>query len=514
MRAAQTKEEMLSILLDETLAILNAQDGSVWLYDAANDQLKQAVARGWPRQFGYSTRRSGEGLHGRVFANGQARISHEIADDPWIVEEARALIPRGWNQVSVPIQTADEATGTLLIAVQQPREIQAAEVDLLTTIAEIAGNAIHRSSLRESTERRLHNLQSLHEMERAISSSFDSRFILNMLLERAITRLEVDAAAVLLFDPVAHMLEYAAGRGFQNQAIEKSRARLGEGAAGSAAQERRVVVLPNLNSDESDFTRNGLILGEGFVTYHCAPLIAKGQVKGVFETYHRIPFTADSEWIDFLETLAAQAAVAIDNAELFERIQRSNLDLARAYDATIEGWSHALDLRDKETEGHTQRVTELTERLAHALGISDGDLIHIRRGALLHDIGKMGIPDKILLKPDKLTDKEWESMRRHPVYAFEMLSPIEYLHPALDIPYCHHEKWDGTGYPRGLKGEAIPLAARIFAPVDVWDAIISDRPYRKGSSKEEALAYIKSESGKHFDPKVVEYFLRLINDEI
>jgi putative two-component system response regulator len=195
--------------------------------------------------------------------------------------------------------------------------------------------------------------------------------------------------------------------------------------------------------------------------------------------------------------------------------ERTNIEVAHhklidAYDATIEGWSRAMDLRDKETEGHTQRVTELTLRLGKAMGMNDEQLIHVRRGALLHDMGKLGVPDKILFKPGTLTDKEWVEMRKHPEYAREMLSRIEYLQASLDIPYCHHEKWDGTGYPRGLKGEQIPLAARLFAVVDNWDALTSDRPYRAAWSKEKAIAYIKEQSGKHFDPRVVEIFLQEI----
>jgi HD-GYP domain-containing protein (c-di-GMP phosphodiesterase class II) len=166
-------------------------------------------------------------------------------------------------------------------------------------------------------------------------------------------------------------------------------------------------------------------------------------------------------------------------------------------------------MRDKETEGHSTRVTEMTVQLASIMAVMDIELEHIRRGALLHDMGKMGIPDSILLKPGPLTPEEWEVMHTHPTRAYEMLAPIPYLRPALDIPYCHHEKWDGSGYPRGLKGEGIPLAARIFAVVDVWDAMTSDRPYRKAWSKEKVIEHIKSGSGTHFDPQVVEAFLRM-----
>jgi putative nucleotidyltransferase with HDIG domain len=211
--------------------------------------------------------------------------------------------------------------------------------------------------------------------------------------------------------------------------------------------------------------------------------------------------------LEFLQTLAGQAAIAIENASLLDDLQRSNLELMLAYDATLEGWSRALDLRDRETEGHTQRVAELALRLARTMGFPAERLEHVRRGALLHDIGKMGIPDGILLKPGPLTEEEWQVMRMHPVYARDLLYPITYLRQAIDIPFCHHEKWDGTGYPRGLKGEEIPLPARIFAVVDVWDALLSDRPYRAAWSKEKALAHLQEQSGKHFDPKVVDVFL-------
>jgi PAS domain S-box-containing protein len=213
-----------------------------------------------------------------------------------------------------------------------------------------------------------------------------------------------------------------------------------------------------------------------------------------------------SEQVLFTETGEIKELQGVGR-DITERVQ-AEASMLRAYDETIGGWSNALELRDEETEGHSRRVTEITLKIAQMMNVKAGELVHVRRGALLHDIGKMGIPDAILLKPGPLTEDEWVAMRKHPVYAHDMLAPIDYLRPALDIPYCHHEKWDGSGYPRGLKGKAIPLAARIFAVVDVYDALTSDRPYRKAWSKEETLKHIREESGKHFDPEIVAIFIR------
>ncbi len=366
-----------------------------------------------------------------------------------------------------------------------------------------------RKQAEEKIQRQLEHLTALSVIDQAISASFELQIILNVLLEQVTAQLRVDAAAVLLHKSHLHTLEYAAGRGFRSNAYSRTQVRLGDGQAGKAALERRIVAHPNFTVTSPIFAMPEVMAGESFAAYYAVPLISKGQVKGVLEIFHRTRLDPDEEWLNFLQTLASQAAIAIDNAELFNKLHRSNAELMRAYDATIEGWSRALDLRDKETEGHTQRVTEMTLRLAQAMGQSDEELIQIRRGSLLHDMGKLGIPDNILLKSDELTDEEWVVMKRHPQYAYDMLTPIDYLRHALDIPYCHHEKWDGTGYPRGLKGEEIPLAARIFAVVDVWDALRSDRPYRKGWSEGEVRQHIRQQSGIHFDPQVVNVFLKL-----
>jgi PAS domain S-box-containing protein len=407
-----------------------------------------------------------------------------------------------------PLQAQGRTIGALSLARSGPEDPYGN--DDLVFLQEIAGRtglAIANAQLFDKVQRSLSKVQALRQIDIAITGSVDLRISLGTVLEQVISQLGVDAANALVLNPYTLTLDFIAGRGFRTTALQNTHLRLGEGYAGLAALENRIIPIPDLRNRRTDILRSPAFGQEDFVTYYAVPLTAQGRVKGVLEIFHRSPLDPGREWLDFMEALAGQAAIAIDNASLFHDLQHSNQELKLAYDATIEGWSHALDLRDRETEGHTRRVTELTLRLAREFGMSGEELVHVRRGALLHDIGKMGIPDRILLKNGPLTNEERLEMQRHPEYAYKLLSQIAYLRPALDIPYCHHERWDGTGYPRRLKGEDIPLMARIFAVVDVWDALCSDRPYRPAWSEAKALSYIQAQAGKHFDPKVVEMFL-------
>lgn len=445
----------------------------------------------------------------------------------------------------------------------EPRTFDENELALLQGLANQGAQAISNARFYTESQRRLAKIQSLRQIDMAILGSSEVNVSLNVVLDQVVSQLGADAASVLLLDAHTRMLRYAGGRGFRTATPRRTDWHLGEGLAGRAALERRLIHVPDLErpdiiavdstdpelrlpglnatseiatrktatdvpkidtesgsvieskndsretADAQPARRSGVLVNEGFVSYYAVPLVASGQVKGVLEVWHRSPLRLDEEELEFLETLAGQAAIAVDNASLFRDVQRSNDELVLAYDSTLEGWSGALDLRDKETEGHSQRVTDETLRLATHMGLDGAQLLQIRRGALLHDIGKMGIPDAILLKPGPLTDEEWVVMKKHPTYALELLSPIGYLRPALEIPYSHHEKWDGSGYPLGLSGKQIPLPARIFAVIDVVDALRSDRPYRKGWPIERVLQHIRDGSGTHFDPQVVEKFLQL-----
>lgn len=436
-----------------------------------------------------------------------------------ILPEERAVLLLDFAQslclvplrIGGPVQSSRQVLGLLLLGEERNEKREPFTPDklrLAQSIGDQAAIAIRRRLLHEQTERRLDHLSALREIDQVIASSIGLHLSLGALLSQVNQQLKVDASAVWIFNSVSNMLVYSAGRGFRSKAFEQAKPhRLGEGYVGRAALERRIIHISNLSDQDDNPRLMRALENERFISYYGVPLIAKGTIKGVLEVFHRTPLEPDEEWLDFLNTLAGQGAIAIDNATLFENLQHSKNELSIAYDETIEGWSRALDLRDKETEGHTQRVTETTIKLARLFGLNEEEIIQVRRGALLHDIGKMGVPDGILLKPGPLTDDEWVIMRQHPQFAFDMLSPIYYLKSALDIPYCHHEKWDGSGYPRGLKGEEIPLEARIFAVVDVWDALTSDRPYRPAWPEKKVLEYIQSQAGIHFDPQVVEVCL-------
>jgi PAS domain S-box-containing protein len=675
LQTAESIEKTFSILLDQVLAALDTDTGSILLYHPELNELRDVAARGWFREIQNIPVQPGTGIAGTVFSTNQPHVSVEFVRDPLILPSSLDRIPAGWGGACLPIRAGAEMVGVIFVSVRLPRIIAPEQMKLLSSLAEIAGSTLHRTRLFQETARRAEEFESLYEtgkalskpmplkallqfivetakrllnanssgiylyapstqtldltvdthpaitlgtrlqigegmagrvaisrqpmrvddyskwegrspqlegiplravvqvpmiyggeligiltvseygdserrfteaderllslfaslaagaihstslrqealnrleylqtlraIEKAVASSLDLRITLNILLAHVIEGLGMDAATVLLLNPHTQTLQYAAGRGFRSKLIETADVHLNDDFAGRCVMQRRMIQVFDFAALAENIPFTRLWEEEGFQNYIAVPLIVKGEVKGVLEVYRRSQFSPSAEWLEFLETLASQAAIAIDNAQLFDNVQHANMELAIAYEATIEGWSRAMDLRNREAEGHTRRVAELTLRLAAALGAADVELQHMRRGALLHDLGKMGVPDRILFKRGKLTKKELAEIQKHPLIAFEMLSPIRYLRPALEIPYCHHEKWDGTGYPRKLKGEQIPLAARIFAVADVWDDLIHPRPRGKAWSKTKALAYIKSQSGKHFDPRVVQAFLRV-----
>jgi putative nucleotidyltransferase with HDIG domain len=503
---------LLNAICEEIARAMDTPVSLVTLYDPRHESFYPTTAIGFPKDRVRSMAPFPKSLYDRTVRDfGTIFSLPDLQNYPNLpnYDEFKRLSLRSMSFVAMEYET--ELIGTLTaITVGGSRSFSEEELLLLQGLADQAALAINNTRLFKDAHRRLEHLQALRAIDIAISSNHDLRRTLDVVLEQITSQLNVDAGVILLLNKARGQLEFGASRSFSGLPLRYTSLRMGEGMAGRAARERRILHIPDLRSDAHSLIHSPSLAKEGFASYFAAPLVSQGEVNSVLEIFHRSTLEPDDEWLNFLETLAGQAAIAIENTSLFEDLQRTNKELLDAYDATIEGWSHALDLRDKETEGHTQRVTQLTVQLAHTFGFTGEDLACIRWGALLHDIGKMGVPDRILLKEGPLTDEEWVIMKQHPVYAHEMLRTIQYLRPALDIPYCHHEKWDGTGYPRRLKGKEIPLAARIFSVIDVWDALTSDRPYRPAWSRDKALTHIRDGAGQHFDSRIVDAFMELI----
>ena len=431
------------------------------------------------------------------------------------------------SHASIPVRAGTMLLGNLNIVPPSGSAITIENYRLFNSIGDQIGVAIERARLYEQAkEQRTREQKILLGHGQMLLGEHNWQTILDQTIKMVSDVLQVEYAALALVVPGGKMYSMKTDLGFPSkktrEAVEIPLT--GNSAIAQSIRAKIPVIIPDINLEKrlkTYIANQNIKLTSSLIV----PMLMGEEALGSIAVYSQSPRQWGEDEIRLLSLLANQTAIAIENTRLLEAehtarkhaeilhlqtIQQAQ-DLTLAYDTTIEGWSRALDLRDKETEEHTLRVTNLTLQLAQAFDISHVELKHIRHGALLHDIGKMGIPDNILRKAGELSDDEWAMMRQHPQFAYEMLSPIAYLLPALDIPYCHHEKWDGTGYPRGLKGEEIPLAARIFAVVDVFDALTSDRPYRPAWAKNKAIEYIRQKADSHFDPSVVDVFLRLID---
>ncbi len=376
------------------------------------------------------------------------------------------------------------------------------------------------SERRKNEERiqvQLQRLAALQTIGAFIENNADLRFTLQTIVVQLIEILHVDGAAILRYDPGSDQLTYLVHDGFYIKDPGQYHFRSGESYPGMVALSRKPVPLTTsceILAAEFKFPE---MARERFTTYHGLPLLVKGELQGVLEIFNRTNLAGDLEWLDFLETLAGQAAIAIFNADLLENLKQSRLNLEKAYDDTIFALAKAIDAHDQQTEEHSRRLYDLTGKLAVRVGMNEKEIYYARIGALLHDIGKIGIPTELIQKKGELTELDREILNSHTLLSERILGGVEYLRPALDIPRYHHEKYDGSGYPHKLKGNDIPLAARIFAIADVWDALINARPYRSGKdtvwSKERAINYLISQKGKYFDPRLVDLFLELISGE-
>ncbi len=495
---------------------LHAAFARIWMLEGAEDALILQASAGIDTHLDgpHGWIPVGCGEIGLIAQEVRSCLTNDVADDPrfhdreWLGREGIVAF------AGYPLVVEEKLIGVAAMFAREP--ISEAAFRTMRSVSNGIALGIERKRaedqgrrLNEQLNRRLRRTNALRRIDAAITNNRDPGRALALVVEEAISQLGVDAADILICGEAAGVLEFVGTPGIPLEAPGRD-ASDPHGLSSRVVQVGMPLFVPDLVHAPVKGPRERRLVTEGFVTYHAIPLMAEGRVKGVLECFGLAAKEPDSEWLAFAAMLAEQAAIAIDNAALFEDLRRSNEELKVAYDSTIEGWARALDLRDRDTEGHSRRVTEMTLVLARDMGLREAELVHIRRGALLHDMGKLGVPDAILHKAGPHSEEEWAVMRRHPSYAVEIFGPIEFLGPALDIPHYHHERWDGTGYPCGLVGDRIPLAARIFAAVDIWDALSYDRPYRRAWPQARMREHLRSLSGTQLDPRVVDAFLGLL----
>ncbi len=504
LRETHQLENIYQIVLGITKDALGASGVSLSVLDDEENELVFVHGYGdFQLQTGMRLK-VGAGAAGWVIDNKTYYLNNDVQNHPG--PTILNMIGGVSSLLLVPLIVDDRVIGMLEVGSYRPWSED--DVRIMVALAEIAAYAIQRESLSEQKEQQLQRLNALREIDRMIIGNFDLPSTMHFLISQITMQLEVDAVDVLLTAEKSSIITYEVGSGFIQSQDRETLLTFNPGPAEWVVVNNQPVFLPDVRiSKWKDFFKELVV--EKFTSYYAVPLNSKGRCVGVLEVFRRSMRKVNQEWEEFFGALAQQTAIAIENGQLVDKLTRANREMSFAYDRTIEGWARALDFRDRITGEHSQKVKEWTLILAQAMGIRDPEeLAQIRRGAILHDIGKIGVPDIILNKHGKLTEEEWVTMRQHPNFAKDMLYPIEFLRPAIDIPYSHHEKWDGTGYPQGLKELEIPLVARIFAVIDVFNAITSQRPYSQPWPVEKALAYIREESGKHFDPDVVDMFIK------
>lgn len=353
-----------------------------------------------------------------------------------------------------------------------------------------------------------------HTISQILQSSLDVRDSLPAVLELLANGVQADALTALSYNQRLQRFDLLATYRLDARVIAKLKLYFETGLAGRAARDRQLLWLEDMQALQAASQPMSPLAQEGFRSYFALPLIGHNDFLGILEVVWQTPQSLQPSHVDFLERMAEQIAFTMERTSILNDLRHRNRELASTYNAMIEGLSRALELRDLETEGHTRRVSILMMRFVEHMRIPSEQWDAIRQGALLHDIGKLGIPDAILLKPGSLTPQERKVMQQHAVYGYNVLAPIINLRQTLDIALYHHERWNGSGYPYGLKGEHIPLAARLFAVVDVFDALTSDRPYRPAWSHSQAIEYLREQAGKQFDPSAVDTFLEIINEMI
>jgi len=505
LREAKTLDEMLPIILRSTVQAMQCDQGVLSLIDRERSEVVVRVATpGQASLLGMRTK-IGEGVSGRVVQTGVPMLPPDFANlQP--PEPVRRVIGEPRTVMCYPLKTGAEVVGTLYLSAPQPREFTEGDLKLLGTIADMAASAIHRARLFEELEHRVHELSTLFDVGKMVTASLRVEEVLEFIVGAAARAVHAEGCYLFLWDERAERLVLRATHGFPAEDVGYMKYRQGEGLCGWVFLEGKTVNAPNLSADprwKRDVEHEAPLPSGRANNALVVPLLVGQKILGVLGAVNKMGAPAFSESDESLLTaLGSEAAISIENARLYEDVRGLSI-------ATIRSLATAIDARDPYTRGHSDEVTRLAVQLARALGWSGADLEMLEFAALLHDVGKIAIPDAILRKAEPLTPDEWNISRLHPYHSAQIVKPVEPLQRIVPWIYHHQEKWDGSGYPDGLKGEAIPLAARIIAVVDAFNAMTTDRPYRRALSREQAIAELKRGAGTQFDPMVVQVFVRL-----
>jgi len=444
------------------------------------------------------------GLVGAVISEGEPLMVEDTDLEPRYRQllETRRLR----SAIYAPMKWRDEIYGVVTVGCVQRAAYNPYDLNLLNALAIQAAVAIHNARLYSDLEDRIGELHAIFEIDKAITSAVDLDQVLQQIVQMSIGLFDAKVSSLMLLDEESQELVMAASHGLSEEYVNKGNIKVGESIAGRVVKEGRPIAVKDITTDPrhiySDYARR-----EGLSSLLSVPLSLKDKVIGVLNIYTDEPHDFTAHEINLFTSLASQAAIAIENARLFESLEEIYLDV-------ITALASAIDARDSYTHGHSHRVTEYAVLIAEELGLPPEEVDIIRNASILHDVGKIGIKEEILKKPGKLTEEETREMQYHPFIGTRILQSVKLLEPVLPLVYHHQEKYDGSGYPEGLKGEEIPLGARIIAVCDAFEAMTSDRPYRKALPVEKALEELRNESGRQFDPQVVEVFFRLVDSGV
>jgi putative nucleotidyltransferase with HDIG domain len=500
-------DPLLNSILKTIQSAVRSEGASIWLYNEEKTNIRCTNAIG-PRDESILGKSAPAGDFLAFYQATRGKAVHLIAGTAaW--EQARPITQRARpgtrNVVIAPLVARGDTLGVLSAVNKLGAEaFSQDECELLEALSSHAAIAIHNAQM---YERQARNAELLNQISRYFQETLDFDSLIQRIFKEVNKAIQAEGQSIWLLDDNGVTVTCRFANGAGADAVMNLKVPVDKSVVGNTITTQQPLLIADAQQDPRWNRRADSKTGLVTRTLMSVPMVREGKSIGALQAINkRNSQLFNQDDLSLFTSIASSAALAIENARLFAELQAS-------YDLTLDALTAALDLRDRETEGHSRRVVEFTVRLAKQIGLTENDLIDIRRGALLHDVGKIGVPDRVLLKPGPLDPDERKEIEKHPQSGYEMLLGIRPLEDAIKIVLGHHEKWNGTGYPLKIAGERIPLGARLFAVADVFDALTSDRPYRKAKTYEAARDIIIADGGTHFDPQVVEAFLAVPPEE-